>query len=65
MDFETALHEDLGNHYQRIMKKYKITPEAALHIAGMLTAAQTQASYLAMLKAEMTAIRALLAKREG
>lgn len=61
MDFETALHDDLGNHYQRIMRKYKnIAPEQALQAAATLTAAQTHATYLTMVQGEINLLRRAL-----
>ena len=64
MDFESMLHEDLGNHYQRILKKYKnVPPEKALEIAAILTAAQTQSTYIHSLQSEIINLRKTLAQK--
>jgi hypothetical protein len=66
MDFETSLHDTLGNHYQRISKKYKnITPDVALEVAAHLTVAETQAMYLNGLQGlqeELSYVRKILQK---
>jgi|GEM_PF-4909370 hypothetical protein len=66
MDFETSLHDTLGNHYQKVSKKYKnIPPDTALQIATQLTVAETQAMYLNSLQGiqeELSYIRKILQK---
>jgi len=66
MDFETSLHDTLGNHYQRVSKKYKnIPPDVALQIAAHLTVAETQAMYLASLQGlqeELSYVRKIMQK---
>lgn len=66
MDFETSLHDTLGNHYQRVSKKYKNIPaDVALQVATQLTVAETQATYLNSLQGlqeELSYIRKILQK---
>lgn len=64
MDFETALHDDLGQHYQLIMKKYKngVSADVAIQAAAILTAAQLQASYMSSLQQEITLLRQTMIK---
>lgn len=66
MDFETSLHDTLGNHYQRVSKKYKnIHPDVALEVAAQLTVAETQAMYLNTLQSmqeELSYIRKIMQK---
>jgi hypothetical protein len=65
MDFETLLHDTLGKHYQQIMKSHKgnVSPEIALQVAGMLTAAETHAIYLNSLQQEITILHQTLEKQ--
>ena len=58
-DFITAMHDDLGEHYQRLMMKHKgnISADTALHVAATLTAAQSNAAYMSMLQDEVTTLR--------
>jgi hypothetical protein len=66
MDFETSLHDTLGNHYQRVSKKYKnIPPDIALEVAAQMTVAETQAMYLNSLQGlqeELSYIRKIMQK---
>ena len=59
IDFITAMHNDLGEHYQRLMLKHKgnISADTALHAAAMLTAAQNNAVYTTMLQEEIKNLR--------
>lgn len=61
-DFVTAMHNDLGEHYQHIMLKHKgnISADAALHVAAILTAAQSNAAYTSMLQIEIETLRKAL-----
>ena len=58
-DFVTAMHDDLGEHYQLLMMKHKgnISPDTALHAAAILTAAQTNALYTNQLQEEVATLR--------
>lgn len=58
-DFIDMMHDDLGEHYQRIMMKHKgnVSSDAALHAAAILTAAQSNAAYTAMLQGEIETLR--------
>ncbi|MGB2924827.1 MAG: hypothetical protein WBB82_05970 [Limnothrix sp.] len=58
-DFVTALHEDLGEHYQTIMMQHKgnISGDTALQVAAMLTAAQSNAAYTSLLQEEIANLR--------
>ncbi len=58
-DFVTVMHDDLGEHYQRLMLKHKgnISADTALQVAATLTAAQNQAVYLSMLQDEVATLR--------
>ena len=51
-DFVSAMHDDLGEHYQLLMMKHKgnISPDTALHAAAILTAAQSNAIYTSQLQ---------------
>lgn len=61
-DFVTAIHEDLGEHYQRIMMTHKgnISADTALHAAAILTAAQNNAAYTSLLQTEIETLRKAL-----
>lgn len=61
-DFVTMMHDDLGEHYQRIMMNHKgnISADTALHVAGMLTAAQSNATYTNLLQEEIATLRKAL-----
>ncbi len=63
VDFVTNMHEELGEHYQRIMLKHKgtISADTALQVAATLTAAQNHATYTYLLKTEIAALRHVIA----
>ena len=58
-DFVTAMHDDLGEHYQRLMMKHKgnISADTALQAAAILTAAQNNAVYTTLLQDEIKTLR--------
>ncbi len=58
-DFVTAMHDDLGEHYQLLMLKHKgnISADTALHVAALLTAAQNNAVYTSQLQEEVATLR--------
>jgi hypothetical protein len=61
-DFVTAMHDNLGEHYQLLMMKHKgdISADTALHVAALLTAAQNHAAYTTMLQEEIATLRKAL-----
>ncbi|MBV5260018.1 hypothetical protein FLX56_16505 [Synechococcus moorigangaii CMS01] len=61
-DFMSIMHDDLGEHYQRIMMTYKgnISPETAFQAAAVLTAAQSNATYTSQLQREIESLRKTL-----
>ncbi|BAW97486.1 hypothetical protein NIES970_24380 [[Synechococcus] sp. NIES-970] len=61
-DFVSMMHDDLGEHYQRIMMTYKgnITADAAFHAAAILAAAQSNATYTSQLQSELESLRKTL-----
>lgn len=61
-DFVTAIHDDLGEHYQLLMMKHKgnISGDVALQVAAMLTAAQNHAAYTSLLQDEISNLRKTL-----
>jgi hypothetical protein len=57
-EFENALHDSLGSHFQLISQKYKdIRMEDALHVAAILAANESQSSYLNVLREELNDLK--------